>query len=153
MATTLTQTHPLLTQPFSAATDFTLLADYCEQFVETALESDDPALKMALCARLNTCLRVLEPGLLEPIPDHLKDSFTADTLPVDTPRFEPGCIELCGYCLALTRTLARHGVMGETEQQLTRLLFDLVNYFTAEMKAPRWVRTAQGVQSIDDVLV
>ncbi|MDY0969599.1 hypothetical protein [Siccibacter turicensis] len=56
MATTLTPTHPLLTVPFSVTTDFTLLADHCEQFVETLMESDDPTLKMALCGRLTACL-------------------------------------------------------------------------------------------------
>lgn len=29
------------------------------------------------------------------------------------------------------------------------LLYDLVNYFAAEMKAPRWLRTADGVKFID----
>lgn len=63
MVTTLTQTHPLLTQPFSAATDFTLLPDYCEQFVETALESDDPALKNQ-CRLFCLCNALLiKPGM------------------------------------------------------------------------------------------
>ncbi|WP_413725631.1 hypothetical protein [Sodalis sp. RH16] len=47
MATPLTQTHPLLSIPFSAATDFTELAGNCELCAETLLESDDPALRMA----------------------------------------------------------------------------------------------------------
>ena len=41
MATTLTQTHPLLTVPFSAATDFITLAGHCENFAETLTESDE----------------------------------------------------------------------------------------------------------------
>lgn len=43
----------LLSVPFSAATDFTVLADRCETFAETLIESNDPTLKMALCGRLN----------------------------------------------------------------------------------------------------
>ncbi|HEE1584838.1 TPA: hypothetical protein R6807_004672, partial [Klebsiella pneumoniae] len=56
MATIPTQAHPPLAVPFSAATDFTVLADHCETFAETLIESNDPTLKMALCGRLNACL-------------------------------------------------------------------------------------------------
>ncbi|MCN9133704.1 hypothetical protein MLW90_11700 [Escherichia coli] len=47
MATIPTQTHPLLAVPFNAATDFTVLADHCENFAETLIESDDPVLRLA----------------------------------------------------------------------------------------------------------
>lgn len=60
MTTTLTQTPPLLTVPFSAATDFLTLASHCENFAETLTESNDPALEMALCGRLNACLTLLQ---------------------------------------------------------------------------------------------
>ncbi len=50
MATIPTQTHPLLAVPFNAATDFTVLADHCENFAETLIESDDPMLAGALRA-------------------------------------------------------------------------------------------------------
>jgi hypothetical protein len=35
---------------------------------------------------------------------------------------------------------------------LSYLLYDLINYFTAEMKAPRWLRTADCVKFIDEVV-
>lgn len=146
MATILTQTHPLLTVPFSATTDFTVLADYCEDFAQTLTEHDDPTLKMALCGRLNACLTLLQPGLLDPIPPHLIESLTVDTPPADDPRFEPECTQLCGYCLALTETLAGQGIASETGKQLSGLLYDLINLFVAEMKAPRWLRTAEGLK-------
>ncbi|WP_376712570.1 hypothetical protein [Photorhabdus aballayi] len=60
MATIPTQTHPLLAIPFNAATDFTVLADHCENFAETLIESKDIALKMALCGRINACLTLLQ---------------------------------------------------------------------------------------------
>lgn len=87
MATIPTQTHPLLAVPFNATTDFTVLADHCETFAETLIESNDPALKMALCGRINTCLTPLQPTLLEPVPPHLVESLTVDTLP----RFRRKC--------------------------------------------------------------
>ena len=71
MATIPTQTHPLLSVPFNAATDFTILADHCENFADTLIESDDPALRLALCGRLAACLALLRPTLNDPIPSHL----------------------------------------------------------------------------------
>lgn len=153
MATIPTQTHPLLSVPFNAATDFTVLASHCENFAETLIESHDPALKMALCGRINACLTLLQPTLLDPVPPHLIESLTVDTLPALSPRFEPECTELCDYCLALTQILAGQDFSSETEKHLTGLLYDLINYFAAEMKAPRWIRTADGVKLIDGVAI
>ncbi|SUX95990.1 Uncharacterised protein [Citrobacter youngae] len=65
MATIPAQTHPLLSVPFNAATDFTVLAEHCKQFAEILIEHDDPMLKMALCGRLNACLRLLQSSLLD----------------------------------------------------------------------------------------
>ncbi|TKV13659.1 hypothetical protein FDX19_01945, partial [Citrobacter sp. wls619] len=79
----------------------------------------------------------LQPTLLEPVPPHLIESLTVDTLPASPPQFGPECTELCSYCLALTQTLAGQGFSSETEKFLSWLLFDLVSYFAAEMKAPR----------------
>jgi hypothetical protein len=85
MATIPTQTHPLLSVPFNAATDFTVLASHCENFAETLIENDDPTLKMALCGRLNACLTLLQPTLLEPVTPHLVESLTVDTFPANSP--------------------------------------------------------------------
>ncbi|MFK56760.1 hypothetical protein EEM01_11575 [Salmonella enterica] len=72
-------------------------------------------------------------------------------LALNSPQFGPECTELCNYCLALTQTLAGQGFSSETEKFLSWLLYDLINYFAAEMKAPRWLRTADGVKFIDGV--
>lgn len=100
MATTLTSECNLLVIPFSAATNFTTLADYCEHFAETIIECHDLALKMAPCGRLSTCLALLRPTLGEPIPPHLIDRFTVDVLPDVLPEFTPDADLLCDYCLA-----------------------------------------------------
>lgn len=44
MATIPTQALPSLAVPFSATTDFTVLAGHCETFAEILIESNDPAL-------------------------------------------------------------------------------------------------------------
>ncbi|WP_050570175.1 hypothetical protein [Dickeya dadantii] len=151
MATITTQTHPLLTASFSAATDFTVLADYCEHLAENLMESDDPALKLAFNTRLTAGLALLRPTLNQPIPAHLTERLTTDVLPAAAPCFEPDSDLLCDYCLALAKLLAGRGLSLEMEHTLTGLLAELVWYFTAELKAPRWIRTASGVKCLDEV--
>ena len=108
---------------------------------------------MAFCGRLNTCLMLLQPSLLDPIPDHMVESLTVDELPASSPRFDPECTELCHYCLALTQVLTAQGLLAETRNYLSCLLYDLILYFSAEITAPRWLRTADGVKFIDEVAV
>ncbi|EFE3929242.1 hypothetical protein CHZ71_003555 [Escherichia coli] len=149
MATTLTSECNLLAVPFSAATDFTDLVDYCDRCAETLIECHDPALKTALCGRLNTCLSLLQPTLNEPIPPHLTHGFITNVLPDVLPGFGPDAESLCDYCLALTQVLNGRSLLPETEKTLTGLLCELVWYFAADLNAPRWIRTADGIQVID----
>lgn len=151
MATTLIQIHPLLAVPFNTATDFTVLADHCDRFAETLLESDDPTLRLALCGRLVACLSLLRPTLNDPIPPHLIESLTVDFLPANPPRFEPSSELLCDYSLTLAQLLMGRALLPKMERTLTGLLCELVWYFAAELKAPRWIRTANGVTFIDEV--
>lgn len=153
MATILTQTHPLLSIPFNTDTDFTVLADCCEKLAETQAESYDPALKMALCGRLAAALTLLKPDLHDPIPPHLIDSLTVDTLPKTPPRFAPDADTLCDYCITLTQLLLCRTFPSHMEEQLRWLLSELVEYFAAEMTAPRWIRTADGVKFLDEVTI
>ncbi|CAM7032408.1 TPA: hypothetical protein OE658_003108 [Escherichia coli] len=149
MATTLTSECNLLAVPFSAATDFTDLAEYCDRVATTLIECCEPALKTALCGRLNTCLALLRPTLNEPLPPHLIDGFITNDLPDVSPGFEPDAGSLCDYCLALTQILNGHVLLPETETTLTGLLCELVWYFAANLNAPRWICTADGIQVID----
>ncbi|ECI6120899.1 hypothetical protein EH120_03755 [Salmonella enterica subsp. enterica] len=143
----------LLSVPFNAATDFTILADYCVRFAETLIETDDPTLRLALCGRLYACLAVLQPTLNDPIPPHLMESLTVDILPATTTHAVSDPDSLCEYCLALLRLLLERPAEPETEQTLTGLLCELVWYFAEGLKAPRWLRTADGVTFIGEVAV
>ena len=89
MATTLNPTHPLLSVPFSADTDFTVLAVHSDKLALALAESDDPSLRMAFCGRLAAALALLRPELFDPIPPHLMDSLTVDALPTTFPCFTP----------------------------------------------------------------
>ncbi|WP_324725444.1 hypothetical protein [Klebsiella variicola] len=151
MATILTQTHPLLAIPFNAATDFTVLANYCANFADTLIESGDPVLRLALCGRLAASLSLLRPTLNDPIPPHLIESLTTDTLPASSSCFDPGSELLCDYSLTLARLLTGRALLPKMEQILTGLMCELVWCFAAELRAPRWIRTADGVKFIDEV--
>lgn len=141
MTTFLNPNDDLLTIPFSAATDFTDLADCCDRFAETLIECRDPAQKMALLSRIGACLALLRPTLGEPIPPHLIERFTVTELPDVAQRFEPDADVLCDYCQSLTQLLCGQALPPEAERTLTGLLCELVWLFAAELKAPRWVIT------------
>ncbi len=135
---------------FNAATDFTILADHCENFADTLIESDDPALRLALCGRLAACLALLRPTLNDPIPSHLIESLTTDTLPASSPALNP----VPNYFVTTHHAGAAsdgRALLPKMEQTLTGLLCELVWYFAAELKAPRWLRTVNSVKFIDEV--
>jgi len=151
MVTIPTQTHALLAIPFDSTTDFTVLAGHCENLADALLHSDDPAQRQALCGRLDLCLAQLLPTLDDAIPPHLIDSLTVDERPITSPRFEPDADLLCGYSQTLAQLLTEHRLSPEMEPTLAGLLFDLVAYFADELRAPRWIRTDDGVKFIEEL--
>lgn len=132
--------HDLFTVPFSAATDFTELADCCDRFAETLMECHEPVEKMALLGRIGACLALLRPTLSEPIPAHLIERFTVDTLPEMAQYFEPDAEALCDYCQSLTLVLCGQSLLPETEKTLKALLCELMWMFASDLNAPRWAR-------------
>lgn len=148
MATILSFTHSSPGIPLTLIPDFIVQIEACEHLADALEQIDDPAQYLLLCEKLHACLAQLQPTLFEPIPANLTDSFTADTLPVDFPRFEPDCTDLCRYSMTLTQILAGNGLSSETQRQTEGLLYELISFLAAEMKAPRWLRTADGLQMI-----
>lgn len=151
MATIPNQTHPLLSIPFNADSDFTALADHCHQLAEAQAESLDSTLRMALCGRFSAVFALLKPQLNEPIPPEQQARFTVDTLPTRVPQFASDSDTLGEYCAALAQVLLCHSVPPQHEEPLRWLLADLMAYLAEEINAPRWIRTADGVSVIDDV--
>jgi len=140
MATILDPNTDLLTIPFSAETDFTIIADCCDRFAESLIDCHEPAQKMALLGRISACLALLRPTLGEPIPPHLIGHFTVEHLPDSPQCFEPDDEVLCDYCQSLTQLLSAKSLLPEAERTLTGLLCELVWLFAADLKAPRWER-------------
>ena len=151
MATIPTSTHALLSIPFDSTTDFTVLAGHCANLADALLHSDDAAQRQALCRRLAYCLGQLRPTLDDAIPSHLIESLTVDERPMTSPCFEPDADLLCDYSHALARLLTERTLSAEMEPILTGLLFDLVGYFADDLRAPRWIRTADGVKFIEEL--
>jgi len=151
MATIPTQTHALLFIPFDVTTDFTVLAGHCENLADASLHCAEPAQRPALCKRLADCLAQLRPRLDDAIPTHLIESLTVDELPLSSPRFEPEVDLLCGYSQALAQLLTERTLSPEKEAIFAGLLFELVVYFADELRAPRWIRTDDGVKFLAEV--
>jgi len=144
MATTPTQAHVLFTTPFANTTDFTELADNCEQYAYSLVECDNITEKLALCGRLSACLALLQPTLNEPVPAHLIPHFTVDDLPSRLPAFEPESDQLAQYCQVLTQLLISRALPQEMAAVMESLLCELVSYFADTLKAPRWINTLEG---------
>ncbi|WP_309297258.1 hypothetical protein [Leminorella grimontii] len=85
----------------------------------------------------------------DPIPPHLESLFITNAHPLVFPRFEPDTEQLCGYCMALSQTLTEQELPPDVEQTLSDLLFGLVSYLAAELKAPRWVRMGNRVVPVN----
>lgn len=147
---TVSSTHSLLTLPFNNSTDFTELADNCECFVEVLVESDDPAGKLALCGRLFACLSILKQTLYEPVPEHLRDYLTIDSWPTRLPEFNPESDALCRYCEELAQLTMQNSLTALQRRVFEDLLFELVGFFSDRLKAPRWMRTVEGVVVIEE---
>ena len=108
------------------------------------VECDDPTQKLALCGRLSACLSLLQPTLLEPVPEHLKASLTVNDLPLEAPLFEPEIDRLGRYCQLLTQMLLARTLSANDERVAGDLLQDLVGFYSDTLKAPRWLRTTEG---------
>ncbi len=145
MTTTLSFSHSLFTTPFDHHTDFTELADNCAQFVDALVECDDLAQKMAVCGRLSACLALLQSTLLEPVPEYLKASLTVDDLPLALPVFEPEVDQLGRFCQLLTQLILNQSLTKSDERVAGDLLQELVGFYSDTLKAPRWLRTDEGI--------
>ena len=83
--------------------------------------------------------------MLEPVPEYLKASLTVDDLPLDVPAFEPEVDQLESYCKLLTQLLLACSLSESDERVAGDLLQSLVGLYSGMLKAPRWLRTNEGI--------
>jgi hypothetical protein len=148
MATTVNQTYPHMTNHSQAHPEFTDLARDCDEFALMLIDNKNAAERRVICQFLQTSLEKLRPTLNDPIPPHLMDAFTVETLPERVPCFEPDTDQLCDYCLALSELLNEEALPSAMEKALRGLLCELVWFFAEELNAPRWLKTADGIKAI-----
>jgi hypothetical protein len=148
MAAPLNQTDPQKTNQYQAPPEFTELASDCDEYALMLIDNKDAAGRRIICQFLHTNLLKLRPTLYDAIPTYLVDAFTVDELPGHAPRFEPETVQLCDYCLALSELLNEEILPPAMEKTLRGLLCELVWFFAEELKAPRWLRTAEGIKAI-----
>ncbi|EMN5859885.1 hypothetical protein [Pluralibacter gergoviae] len=128
--------------------DFVTAAAHCERLAVTAQETENMATQRELYQLLNSGLNQLLPVLNEPIPDADREAFTVDTLPASSPMLDCDSDLLCEYCLALSELLGGGRMSVSVEEALQGLLSDLIRLLTDHIAAPRWLRTAEGVQPL-----
>jgi hypothetical protein len=141
----------LLKLPVSPALDLFQIMDRCLCYVDALIENDSTTERMALCGRLFAGLEVLK-GLLEhPLPDYLIARLTVDEVQY------VGCLSpltadsdtLCGYCSGLTLVLLSQLHPTDLSDQLIEMLFDMLHVLVDDLKAPRFIRTSNGLAMID----
>ncbi|MDX6021818.1 hypothetical protein SIL08_16200 [Scandinavium sp. V105_16] len=148
MEATAVWTHPLLFVNVEPETDFTEVAEHCENLAASALEAEHMQTQHELYQRLHECLTQLQPTLLDPIPDNLIAQFTVNEMPSTEPVMDTETELLCEYCLALSHLLSGNPLSLSVEETLQGLLYELTCFMTDTMLAPRWLNTPQGLQPI-----
>lgn len=144
----------LLKMPLGTTMDLFQMLDCCQNLVDALIDTSDNQSRMALCGRLYAALKVLEVVLKAPLPGYLIERLTVEKaeeegchcpLPTDSET-------LRGYCAALTLLLLQHQQTPEQEEKLTGLLYELTGVLNADLRAPRFVRTADGITMISRVI-
>ncbi len=103
----------------------------------------------ALCARLSTCLELLQQTLLDPIPEYLKENLTVEDLPSRTPAFKPDATQLGRYHQEITQLLINGSLQPKSAIVMEDLLCELIDYFADTLKALRWLKTEIGLIAIE----
>ena len=145
----------LLKTPLGATHDLFQVLDACQHYVDALIENDDNTERMALCGRLLAALEVLKVALNAPLPAHLIEHLTVDVAEPDNYRgaLTTDSETLREYCSALTILLLQRQQSPEQEEQITGLLFELINVLVDDLKTPRFVRTGDGLAMMSGEVV
>lgn len=140
----------LLRIPLDATHDLFQVVDICQRYADELIEANNHAEYMALCGRLLAGLNVLKAVLKSPLPNHLIEQLTVNENNSDEYRSQISTDSetTCEYCFALTMVLLNQQVTQEQQEHISELLFDLLMMLAEDLKAPRFVRTANGLAMI-----
>ena len=124
--------------------------DQCQRYVDALIANDNHTECMALCGRLLAGLNVLKFTLKSPLPEHLIENLTTDITKPDDYRcpLSTDSETLREYCSALTMLLLNQQESADQVENITGILFEMVNLLAEDLKAPRFVRTEAGLVMI-----
>jgi hypothetical protein len=140
----------LLKTPLGATHDLFQVLEQCQRYVDALIENDNHTECMALCGRLLAGLNVLKFTLKSPLPEHLIENLTTDITKPDDYRcpLSTDSETLREYCSALTMLLLNQKESTDQVENITGILFEMVNLLAEDLKAPRFVRTEAGLVMI-----
>ncbi|WLS79047.1 hypothetical protein Q3V30_00575 [Erwinia pyri] len=140
----------LLKIPLGTTMDLFQILDCCQNLVDTLIDTSDNNSRMALCGRLYAALKVLEVVLKAPLPAYLIERLTVEIAEAEGYHcpLSTDSETLRQYCAALTLLLLQRQQSPEQEEQIAGLLYELIGVLTEDLKAPRFVRTADGITMI-----
>lgn len=143
--------NTLLESSLNISMDLFQILDACECFIDALIENGSTLERMALCGRLYAGLEVLKVVLEAPLPPHLIERLTVDVSqnggylsPLST-----DSETLRVYCSALTLLLLNQLQSPEQREHITGLLFEMLNVLGDDLRAPRFIRTANGLTMIE----
>jgi hypothetical protein len=132
--------------------DLFSIIECCQCYVDALIENDNNTECMALCGRLLAGLEVLKSILQAPLPQALIDQLTVNESESDViyPLIQTDSEALREYCSALTLLLLNQQETDEQKTHIIGMLFEIVNLFADDLKAPRFVQSEAGLMMIGD---
>jgi len=126
-----------LTTPLSAAADLFEVADRCAALVSVLIETDDRALRTALCEGLLHALHQLRERCDAELPPHLiAQLIQGETLTSCMPDCWQETAPQVDYALALVQAILGGTLPASVEKELAGLLHDLVWLLNEFVKEP-----------------
>ncbi|RJT26869.1 hypothetical protein [Buttiauxella izardii] len=140
----------LLKIPLGTNHDLFQVVDICQRYADELIEANNHAEYIALCGRLLAGLNVLKAVLKLPLPDYLIERLTLDeNNPDEYHRSLPTDSETtCEYCFSLTMVLLNQQATMDQQEHIAELLFELLTTLAEDLKAPRFIRTENGLAMI-----
>ncbi|MFY9993672.1 MAG: hypothetical protein WAK61_01595 [Leclercia sp.] len=129
--------HHLIAQPLPASADLFEIADNCAALVCVLNETDDSAMRTALCERLQQTLGQLRARCDTDLPPELIAQLIAgERLTSCVPACWQETVIQVDYALALTQAVAGGTLPANVAKSLTGLLHDLVWLLAECVKEP-----------------
>ncbi|MCT4704171.1 hypothetical protein MUA02_20160 [Enterobacteriaceae bacterium H20N1] len=98
---------------------------------------------------------MLKAVLKAPLPEHLIEQLTVKESDANEFRspLSTDSETTCEYCSALTIVLLNQQVSLDQQEHITEVLYEMLTMLAEDLKAPRFIRTTNGLAMIDGEVV